>query len=132
MRTNPFEGQLERLARTLTEQFGVTILCQDDCACTDGKRILLPSLPEPMDDDLERMILGFLDHELGHVAFTNFEVLKEFSAKQPGHESPHSNGKRFSCSFARRESPRMRPIRRRPRRRRSRRAARARPETTWA
>jgi hypothetical protein len=37
MRANPFESQLERLARTLTEQFGVTVLCQGDCACTDGK-----------------------------------------------------------------------------------------------
>lgn len=87
MRTNPFEGQLERLARTLTEQFGVTVLCQGDCACTDGRRILLPSLPEPMDDDLERMVIGFLDHELGHVAFSDFEVLKEFSAKHRGYES---------------------------------------------
>jgi len=86
MRTNPFEGQLERLARTLTEQFGVTVLCQGDCACTDGKRILLPSLPEPMEDDLERMIVGYLDHEMGHVAFSDFEVLKKFSEQHPGAE----------------------------------------------
>jgi hypothetical protein len=36
MRANPFESQLERLARTLTEHFGVTVLCQGDCACTDA------------------------------------------------------------------------------------------------
>jgi cobaltochelatase CobT len=87
MRTNPFESQLERLARTLTELFGVTVLCQGDCACTDGRRILLPSLPEPMDNALERMVLGYLDHEMGHVAFSDFEVLKEFSAKHRGYES---------------------------------------------
>jgi cobalamin biosynthesis protein CobT len=86
MPTNPFESQLERLARTLTEQFGVTVLCQGDNACTDGKRILLPSLPEPMDEPLERMLIGYLDHELGHVAFSDFEVLKEFSAKHRGYE----------------------------------------------
>lgn len=86
MRTNPFEGQLERLARTLTEQFGVTVLCQGDCACTDGKRILLPSLPEPMDEPLERMVVGYLDHEMGHVAFSDFKVLKKFSEKHPGAE----------------------------------------------
>lgn len=49
MQGNPFDSQLERLARTLTEQFGVTVLYQGDCACTDGRRILLPSLPKPMD-----------------------------------------------------------------------------------
>jgi cobaltochelatase CobT len=87
MNANPFESQLERLARVLTEQFGVTVLCQGDCACTDGRRILLPSLPEPMDDDLERMLIGYLDHELGHVAFSDFQVLKEFSAKHRGYES---------------------------------------------
>jgi len=86
MPVNPFESQLERLARTLTEQFSVTVLCQGDSACTDGRRILLPSLPEPMDDALERMLIGYLDHELGHVAFSDFQVLKEFSAKHRGYE----------------------------------------------
>jgi hypothetical protein len=36
VRTNPFESQLERLARTLTEQFGVTVLCQGDCPCPNS------------------------------------------------------------------------------------------------
>ncbi|NLX23214.1 MAG: hypothetical protein GXY55_16305 [Phycisphaerae bacterium] len=48
MRANPFEGQLERLARTLAEQFGVQVVCQGDSAWTDGRRIVLPSLPEPL------------------------------------------------------------------------------------
>ena len=37
MRANPFEGQLERLARTLTDQFGVQVVCQGDNASADGK-----------------------------------------------------------------------------------------------
>jgi hypothetical protein len=44
MPAKPFESQLERLARTLTEQFGVTVLCPGGQNCTGGKRILLPSL----------------------------------------------------------------------------------------
>lgn len=86
MRANPFEGQLERLARTLTEQFGVNVLCQGDNAFTDGRQIVLPSLPEPMSADLERMVVGFLDHEMSHVAFSDFKVVAEFSAKHPGYE----------------------------------------------
>ncbi len=86
MRTNPFESQLERLARTLTERFGVTVVCQGDQACTDGRKILLPSMPEPMEESLERMVIGFLDHEMSHVAFSDFGVVKEFSTKHPGHE----------------------------------------------
>ena len=81
---NPFESELERLARTLTEQFGVQVMCQGDNAWTDGKQIVLPSFPEPMDESLERMAVGYLDHELAHVAFSDFDVAAEFEAKHPG------------------------------------------------
>ncbi|MEK7393262.1 MAG: hypothetical protein AAB214_11930, partial [Fibrobacterota bacterium] len=81
------ESELERVARTLTDQFGVQVICQGDEAWTDGQRIVLPSLPEPMGDRLERMIVGYLDHEMAHVAFSDFKVVKEFSEKHPGHEA---------------------------------------------
>jgi cobalamin biosynthesis protein CobT len=87
MRSNPFESQLERLARTLTDQFGVQVVCQGDEAWTDGKQIMLPSLPEPLDEPLERMVVGYLDHEMAHVAFSDFGVVKEFSEKHPGNEA---------------------------------------------
>jgi hypothetical protein len=48
MKGNPFENQLERLARTLTEQFGVKVLYQGNDAWTDGQQIVLPSVPEPL------------------------------------------------------------------------------------
>jgi|GEM_PF-834089 len=86
MRANPFESQLERLARTLTDQFGVSVICQGDQAFTDGRRIVLPSLPETMGAALERMVVGFLDHEMSHVAFSDFRVVTEFSARHPGYE----------------------------------------------
>ena len=50
MSLNPFEGQLQRLARTLTERFGVDVICQGENAYANGKVIVLPSLPEPMSD----------------------------------------------------------------------------------
>ncbi|HOW72213.1 MAG TPA: VWA domain-containing protein [Phycisphaerae bacterium] len=86
MRANPFESQLERLARTLTEQFGVQVVCQGDNAWTDGRQIVLPSLPDPLNEDLERMMLGFLDHEMAHVAFSDFGVAEQFMKKHPGRE----------------------------------------------
>lgn len=46
MRANPFKSQLERLARTLTEQFGVQVVYQGDNAWTDGRQIVLPSPAE--------------------------------------------------------------------------------------
>jgi len=86
MRVNPFESQLEKLARTLTEQFGVQVICQGDNAWTDGDKIVLPSLPEPMEESLERMMVGYLDHEMGHVAFSDFKVAESFAKKHPGME----------------------------------------------
>jgi len=62
MHANPFESELERLARTLTERFGVQVVCRGDQAWTDGRQIVLPSVSEPMDDGLERMMVGYLDH----------------------------------------------------------------------
>lgn len=87
MNLNPFENQLERLARTLTDQFGVRVICRGEEAWTDGKQIVLPSLPEPMDEALERMLLGFLDHEMAHVAFSDFGAVKRFSERHPGYEA---------------------------------------------
>ena len=73
MRHNPFESQLERLARTLTEQYGVDVVCQGEQAFTDGRTIVLPSLPEPLEGDLERMMVGYLDHEMAHSACRHLE-----------------------------------------------------------
>jgi cobalamin biosynthesis protein CobT len=87
MRINPFESQLERLARTLTEQFGVRVICQGDNAWTDGRQIVLPSLPEPLNDNLERMMVGYLDHEMAHVAFSDFGVAEQFAKNHCGFES---------------------------------------------
>ena len=87
MRGCLFESELERVARTLTDQFGVQVVCQGDEAWTDGRQIVLPSLPEPMDGQLERMVVGHLDHEMAHVAFSDFKVVKEFSEKHPGREA---------------------------------------------
>ncbi|MDM8005437.1 MAG: hypothetical protein QUV05_04700 [Phycisphaerae bacterium] len=86
MRANPFESRLERLARTLTEQFGVQVICQGDNAWTDGQKIVLPSVPQPLDQDLEKCLIGYLDHEMGHVAFSDFGVAEQFTKSHPGCE----------------------------------------------
>ncbi len=89
MRNNPFESQLERLARTLTDQFGVRVTCQGKEAWTDGRQIVLPSLPEPMEEGVERMIVGFIDHEMANVAFSHFKEIERFAKKHPGRDRLH-------------------------------------------
>lgn len=87
MRFNPFESQLEKLARTLTDLFGVSVICQGENAYTDGRQIVLPSLPDPMEPKLERMIIGFLDHESAHVVWSDFDEVVKFNRKYPGCEA---------------------------------------------
>lgn len=87
MRFNPFESQLEKLARTLTDSFGVSVVCQGQNAYTDGRQIVLPSLPDPMEPKLERMIIGFLDHESAHVVWSDFSEVEKFNRKYPGCEA---------------------------------------------
>jgi cobaltochelatase CobT len=78
------ENDLERLARTLVDRFGVEVVCKGDNAYTDGQRIVLPSMPDPLDEGLERMMVGYLDHEIAHVAFSDFQVAAEFEKRHPG------------------------------------------------
>ncbi|MBK8270261.1 MAG: VWA domain-containing protein [Planctomycetes bacterium] len=75
------------MARTLTDRFGVTVVCRGESAYTDGRQIVLPSLPDPMDEDLERMIVGYLDHEMAHVAFSDFDQVVAFNQQYPGAEA---------------------------------------------
>ena len=76
-----FTRDARRLARTLTEQFGVQVVCQGDNAWTDGRRIVLPSVPAPLDEALERCLIGYLDHEMGHVAFSDFQAAEAFTRR---------------------------------------------------
>jgi len=61
------------LAKALSEDYGVSLEIQGSQAMTDGRRIVLPVLPE---DDRRAAILarGYLDHEAGHVKHTDFSV----------------------------------------------------------
>lgn len=86
MQSNPFEGHLERLARTLTEEYGVNVLFKETKPGPTARESCCRHFMKPMDEALERMVVGFLDHEMGHVAFSDFKVVAEFSKKHPGRE----------------------------------------------
>ncbi|MDX5368504.1 MAG: hypothetical protein LPL29_03925 [Alphaproteobacteria bacterium] len=63
---------LRKTAAILSENFGVQVYFQGSHAYTDGKVIVVPSLPEDAPDDLVEAIIGYIDHEVGHVLFTDF------------------------------------------------------------
>jgi Mg-chelatase subunit ChlD len=61
------------VAAAYGEKFGVKISIGGDTACTDGKTINLPNIPE----DYPHMdaVWGYLAHEAAHVRFTDFSTV---------------------------------------------------------
>ena len=76
-------GALPILARMLAHRYDVTVRISGRQAFTNGRMIVLPSLP---DDDHEALILahGYLDHETAHIEYTDFEL--ERAANQLQHQ----------------------------------------------
>ncbi len=71
--TSPFMRALPIVAKALSESYGISLEIRGHEAMTDGRRIILPVLPE---DDRRALVLarGYLDHETGHVKHTDFTV----------------------------------------------------------
>mgnify|MGYP000066584142 CR=1 FL=1 len=61
------------VARALGDQLGVEVVIGGNQAYTDGKTIVLPALPED-DGACETLARGYIDHEAGHVRFTDMSV----------------------------------------------------------
>lgn len=70
------EDTLERIGRTISRRAGITITCRGNEAKTNGKEIILPSLPSPCPPDLERFWHGVLDHEVSHVCHSAFNIIE--------------------------------------------------------
>ena len=82
------ESTLERIARIISERFGVTVRIEGARAYVDMKRsaIVLPSLgPDGLFLD-EKILDGFLDHECAHVIHTDVSVCPELEGQPVVHE----------------------------------------------
>lgn len=67
--------KLEKLAHIIGRNHNVQVVFQGTQAYTNGKRIVLPAMGEPS-DELYRDLQGYLDHEAGHIRFTNFQAFQ--------------------------------------------------------
>lgn len=73
---------LPLIARALGDSYGVKVLLEGSEAYTDGKTIVLPTLPID-DSDTTTLALGYIDHECGHVRETEHEKFKEAYYESP-------------------------------------------------
>jgi hypothetical protein len=63
------------LASMLGKRFGVEVVFNGEQAHTDGKRIVLPALPDNMTEEDMMLLAGYLDHEAGaHGQHMDFDV----------------------------------------------------------
>jgi len=63
------ENVSERIAQIISRNFGVKVVIQGDRACTDGRTIVLPNIPE-MEPNVQDLYLALILHEAGHVKYT--------------------------------------------------------------
>ena len=75
IRNKDILGCLPLLASVLGRQHGVQVKIGGAKACTNGKVIMLPSLPLDSDAELLATVRGFLDHEAAHIRHTDFASL---------------------------------------------------------
>lgn len=69
-----FENAIERLGRILAAQYGIEVVFEGNQAMTDGKKIYLPYFDD-LSEEFRADINGFLDHEVGHCRFTEFDSM---------------------------------------------------------
>lgn len=86
--------ELVMLARVMSQKYGVNVQISQDgktASCSSkrsslvaGQREFTISLPLLKDKGkFDKMIRGYLDHEIGHVQYTDFNIGEELARKQP-------------------------------------------------
>ena len=74
-RARNLRNSLPAICKAVTKQKGIKLVFQGPPR-TDGKVIYSNPLPISADDDQIAVIVGDIDHECGHVLFTDFDVSK--------------------------------------------------------
>lgn len=72
-----FETSIERLGRILSQQWKINVIFRHGKCETNGNKIYLPVVPNNATPDLLQAMQGHLDHEVGHVKFSDFKLLNK-------------------------------------------------------
>jgi cobalamin biosynthesis protein CobT len=69
--------ELEKVARTIGRNNDLELIFAGTQAKTDNKKIILPQLPAELTDDQVLKLRALCDHEVGHVLYSSFDLLKD-------------------------------------------------------
>jgi len=72
---------IEKTAKMLGDNYNIKVIFRGNECCTDGRMIYLPVLNDKMPLELIKSIRMFLDHEVGHILFSDFKVVKRRKSK---------------------------------------------------
>ena len=70
-------NSLPLLAAVLGRKYGVEAVIGGDMACTNGRTIYLPALPQDCSSDLLALVRGYIDHKSAHLRETDFALLEK-------------------------------------------------------
>ena len=73
---------LEKVSRAISRNYNIRVVFKGNQACTDNKMLVLPMLPENLDEEAETLVRGYCDHEIGHLKHSSFEILKEIAPRE--------------------------------------------------
>lgn len=77
--SSSLETVLEKVGRSLSDRFGIRVVCRGNECATNGRTIFLPSLPDDLPNGMLQVIRGYIDHEVSHLlGKSNFRILKWF------------------------------------------------------
>ena len=79
---------LENVASALSDKYNIKIMFKGGECYTDGKLIVLPSLPEKVPSKLIELIRGYLDHEVAHIIFSDFDIFDKILKEEEKTKKP--------------------------------------------
>ena len=95
MKVHEFMHEMRTTSAILGRTSNIQVRFEGDQACTDGKHITLPALPQQMDLSVEQVLSmrGFVDHEAGHNRHSDMPRIMSFYDKNV------HNGREDLCSL---------------------------------
>lgn len=80
MKVHQFQHEMRTTSNVLGRKHGIHVVFEGDQAGTDGKRIILPSLPpsKELTQAQVRTMRGYVDHEAGHIRHSDMPRLMDF------------------------------------------------------
>jgi hypothetical protein len=75
------QSSLAKIAKMLTDKYGLTVKFAGNVPMTNGSEITLPAVSDELPKAEQEDLLAYVIHEVSHILFTNFKFSEDFTAK---------------------------------------------------